>query len=100
MIKNESILKDIYSIKEEVSSSSLILEYLSLKKLVNSSYYKDKINKMNFYKNCPSMEKDNSEYLTLKKELDKDLILSNYESISYEVRDYLNEIKELIIKIR
>ncbi len=100
MIKNESILKDIYSIKEEVSSSSLILEYLSLKKLVNSSYYKDKINKMNFYKNCPTSGMDNSEYLTLKKELDNDPLLNNYEVLSNEVRDYLNEIKELIIKIK
>ena len=100
MIKNESILKDIYSIKEEVSSSSLILEYLSLKKLVNSSYYKDKINKMNFYKNCPTSGRDNSEFLSLKKELDNDPLLNNYELVSNEVRDYLNEIKELIIKIK
>lgn len=100
MIKNESILKDIYSIKEEVSSSSLILEYLSLKKLVNSSYYKDKINRMNYYKNCPTQGMDNSIYLELKKELDNDPLLSNYEVISNEVRDYLEEIKSQIIKIK
>ena len=100
MIKNESILKDIYSIKEEVSSSSLILEYLSLKKLVNSSYYKDKINKMNFYKNCPTMGRDNKEYLNLKKELDNDPLLSNYELVSNEVKNYLEEIKDQIIKIK
>ena len=100
MIKNESILKDIYSIKEEVSSSSLILEYLSLKKIVNSSYYKDKINKMNFYKNCPSQGKDNKEYLSLKKELDNDPLLSNYELVSNEVKNYLEEIKDQIIKIK
>ena len=100
MIKNESILKDIYSIKEEVSSSSLILEYLSLKKIVNSSYYKDKINKMNFYKNCPTMGRDNKEYLSLKKELDNDPLLSNYELVSHEVKNYLEEIKDQIIKIK
>ena len=100
MIKNESILKDIYSIKEEVSSSSLILEYLSLKKIVNSSYYKDKINKMNFYKNCPTTGRDNKEYLSLKKELDNDPLLSNYELVSNEVKEYLEEIKDQIIKIK
>ncbi len=97
MIKNEDILKDIYSLKEEVYTSSLILEYISLKNKVNSSYYKDKINMMNYYKNCPTEGRDNSKYLEIKKELDNDPLLKNFELISYEVEDYLKEIKDLLI---
>lgn len=97
MIKNEDILKDIYSLKEEVFTSSLILEYLSLKNMVNSSYYKDKINKMNYYKNCPTHGESNSMYLKLKEELDNDPILKNFEITSHEVEDYLNEIKDLLV---
>lgn len=78
-------------------TSSLILEYISLKNMVNSAYYQDKINKMNYYKNCPSSGEDNSMYLKLKEELDNDPILKNFEIISHEVEDYLKEIKDQLI---
>ena len=46
------------------------------------------------------MGRDNKEYLSLKKELDNDPLLSNYELVSNEVKDYLEEIKDQIIKIK
>lgn len=97
MINNELIEKDILDIKNYLLNSSLIKEYLNLKNIVNNQYYKNKINEMNFYKKCSKNINDNKEYLKIKKELEEDPILNNFESIQKEVNDLLNEIKDSII---
>ncbi len=92
---NQNIKDDILKLKEEVQSSSLILEYKKVKEIVNSSYYKNKINEMNFYKS--NNKEDSKEYLKLKEELDNDIFISNYRLLEKEVNDYLLEIKNLLL---
>lgn len=92
---NQNIKDDILNLKEEVQSSSLILEYKKVKEIVNSSYYKNKINEMNFYKS--NNKEDSKEYLKLKEELDNDIFISNYRLLEKEVNDYLLEIKNLLL---
>lgn len=92
---NQNIKDDILKLKEEVQSSSLILEYKKVKEIVNSSYYKNKINEMNFYKS--NNKEDSKEYLKLKEELDYDIFISNYRLLEKEVNNYLLEIKNLLV---
>lgn len=97
MIDNKLIEKDILDIKEYLLDSSLIKEYLNLKNIVNNEYYKNKINEMNYYKKCSKNKEDNNKYLEIKKELEEDPILNNFELIQKEVNELLNEIKDLIL---
>ncbi len=92
---NENIKNDILSLKEEVNSSSLILEYKKLKEIINSPYYQNKVNEMNYYKT--NKLETSSKYLELKKELENDVNINNYRILEKEVNDYLLEIKNLLV---
>lgn len=94
---NDLIRSDLKTIKELIREEELVKEYVKVKSQIDSSpYIKSLKNEMKFYKKCEMDDQERENYYIIKKKLDNDPLLSNFEDLKKEVEQFKREIKEIL----
>lgn len=92
---NEEIYDLLLILKKDILEEPIIVEYLRLEKIINNSPEISSLRKkIEFLKKCNVDEQEKEQYYNLLKEYNSNPLVIQYNNISSDVMDFLDEIKK------